>query len=109
MNSNETIRVIAFCILIYNNKLLLSKSYDNVNSEYFYRPLGGGLEFGEKSIDAVKREFQEEVNEEIKDLKLMGIIENIFIFKAKKNMKFILHISVILQILILINLSQLMG
>jgi ADP-ribose pyrophosphatase YjhB (NUDIX family) len=44
----------------------------------FYRPLGGGIEFGESSIDAVRRELQEEIGAEVDPVRLMGVVENIF-------------------------------
>lgn len=43
-----------------------------------YRPLGGAIEFGEKSWEALEREFMEELGEDIKITKLHSVIENIF-------------------------------
>ena len=40
--------------------------------------MGGGIEFLEKSEDALKREFKEELNIDIKVGKFLGISENIF-------------------------------
>jgi 8-oxo-dGTP pyrophosphatase MutT (NUDIX family) len=42
----------------------------------FERPLGGGIEFGESSLDAARREFREELGVELDGLKLLGVLEN---------------------------------
>ena len=44
----------------------------------FQRPLGGHVEFGEYAIDTVRREFGEEIGEELADVRLLGVLENIF-------------------------------
>ena len=60
------IRVIALGILQRaDGKILLDKGYDSKKDECFYRPLGGGIEFGEKGDEALIREFKEEVNKDI--------------------------------------------
>jgi ADP-ribose pyrophosphatase YjhB (NUDIX family) len=41
--------------------------------------LGGGIEFGEPSRDAMLREIQEEIGAEVEGLELIGVLENIFI------------------------------
>ncbi len=49
----------------------------------FYRPFGGGVEFGEQSVNALEREIQEELGQAIKDVKLLGVVENIFEFEGR--------------------------
>lgn len=44
--------------------------------------MGGGIEFLEKSEDALKREFKEEINIDIKVGEFLGISENIFYYKG---------------------------
>jgi 8-oxo-dGTP pyrophosphatase MutT (NUDIX family) len=41
-------------------------------------PVGGGIDFGETSEQAVRREVKEEINADIQDLKLLGLVENLF-------------------------------
>ena len=45
------IRPLAICVFLNNNRILVAEGYDPIKQQTFYRPLGGGIEFGEgKSI-----------------------------------------------------------
>ena len=44
----------------------------------FQRPLGGHVEFGEYALDTIRREFREEIGQELTDVRLLGVLENIF-------------------------------
>ena len=74
------IRPLAICIFRHQNKILVFEGYDPKKNQTFYRPLGGGIEFGERSDETVRREMMEELNAEVTDLKYLGTLENIFIF-----------------------------
>jgi 8-oxo-dGTP pyrophosphatase MutT (NUDIX family) len=74
------IRPLAICIFNHHDKILVFEGYDPSKDEIFYRPLGGGIEFGEHSIDTIKRELREEIGVEVKDLAYLGALENIFTF-----------------------------
>lgn len=50
-------------ILIENQKVLLSEEF--IRGKWFTKFPGGGLEFGEGTIDCLKREFMEELDLEI--------------------------------------------
>ena len=54
--------------------LLVSESPDPL----FQRPLGGHVEFGEYALETVHREFREELAQELTDVRLLGVLENIF-------------------------------
>jgi ADP-ribose pyrophosphatase YjhB (NUDIX family) len=54
--------------------LLVSESPDPL----FQRPLGGHVEFGEYALETVHREFREELGRELTDVRLLGVLENIF-------------------------------
>ena len=72
------IRVKAICVIIGNNKLFVSKAYDSIKKDYYYRPLGGKVEFGEYAIETIRREIEEELNTTITNIKMIKIVENIF-------------------------------
>ena len=60
--------------------ILVAPGHDPVKDQRFYRPLGGGIEFGERAEDAARREIREELGAEITDVRLLGVFENIFTF-----------------------------
>lgn len=61
----------------------MAEGIDSVKNERFARPLGGGIEAGESSRDAITREIREETGQEITDLRLLGVLENIFTYEGK--------------------------
>ncbi len=79
----KRIRPIALCVFLNNDRILVFEGYDKVKDEVFYRPLGGGIEFGEKAEDAVCRELKEEINAEVGKLRYLGLLENIYTFNGK--------------------------
>lgn len=80
---SSTIRPIVLCIFRRNHSILVAEGYDPEKQESFYRPLGGGVEFGEYSWDAVRREIREELDQEIQNLMFIGPAENIFEYNGK--------------------------
>ena len=78
------IRPIAICVFLTHNKILVAEGYDPVKVETFYRPLGGGIEFGESSKETICREIMEEVNAEVDQdsLRYLGAVENRFMFNG---------------------------
>ena len=76
------IRPIALCVFLHNNCILVNEGYDPVKRQTFYRPLGGGIEFGETSVDTVRRELKEELNAEVGEVCYLGTLENIFVFNG---------------------------
>lgn len=84
MDKFEVIRPVVLGIAKKNNKILVSEGYDKVKKQFFYRCLGGGIEFCEKSEEALKREFKEELGIDIEIKEYCGLAENIFTFQGKK-------------------------
>lgn len=78
------IEIKTMCLLVHNGKALVSKGYDKKKNEYFYRVLGGGLNFGEKAEDGVRREIREELQSELNNLKLLDVVENIFTYDGNQ-------------------------
>ncbi|MHC8506589.1 NUDIX domain-containing protein [Pseudonocardia artemisiae] len=57
--------------------LLVSEGHDPIEGQAFYRPLGGGVEFGEPVADALRREMREELAVELDGIEPVGVLENI--------------------------------
>ena len=51
---------------------------DSGSEPPFQRPLGGHVEFGEYALDTIHREFGEEIGQALTDVRLLGVLENIF-------------------------------
>ena len=73
------IRPIAIGIFRRANDILVFESYDEVKKETFYRPLGGGIEFGEQACDTLVREIKEEIGADITNVVYRATFENIFV------------------------------
>ena len=56
---------------------------DDAKKETFYRPLGGTIEFGERAIDAVRRELAEEIEATVTSAELLGVLENRFTYQGQ--------------------------
>jgi len=88
----KRIRPLAICVFRHNDRILVAEGYDSVKDEYFYRPLGGGIEFGETSVETVCRELMEEIHVEVdmESLKYLGTVENIFHFNGTASHEIVL-------------------
>ena len=71
MKKNK-IRLIAIGLFLHNGRILVFEGYDRVKEKYFFRPLGGAIKFGESGADALKREIQEEIGQDIEDNPFSG-------------------------------------
>ena len=94
MNKFQEIRPIVLGVAVRNGKLLVSEGFDNVKNQYFYRCLGGGIEFLEKSVEALKREFIEEISVEIIIKDFLGVSENTFKYKGNDAHEIVFFYSV---------------
>jgi 8-oxo-dGTP pyrophosphatase MutT (NUDIX family) len=81
--SEGRIRPIALCVCRDGNRILVAELYDHKKDQAFYRPLGGAIEFGERSEQAVRREFIEEIGAELAELCYLGTLENIFTHEGR--------------------------
>ncbi len=61
----ESIQVIAICVFGRDDNILVFDGFDSVKGLPLYRPLGGGIEPGETSQEAVAREIHEELGLEV--------------------------------------------
>ncbi|AAY37679.1 MULTISPECIES: NUDIX hydrolase [Pseudomonas] len=78
--SEPRIRHLAICVFNHRGKILVNPFHDPMKRQLLFRPLGGGVEFGEKSIDAITREIREELNLPIANPRLLGTLESIFTY-----------------------------
>ena len=72
------IRPVALGAVRRGDELLVGEETDPETDETFYRLLGGGVEFGEHSREAVIREFAEEIGVEFRVERHVGTFEDVF-------------------------------
>ncbi len=81
--TKSRIRILALCVFRHHDRILVACLHDPVKNQDFYRPLGGGVKFGEAAADAMQREIAEELDTHIKGLDLLGVLENRFTYDGK--------------------------
>ena len=84
MHVEGQIRVLALGLIKKDNRVFISQGYDPVKQKTFYRAMGGGVDFGETSIEALEREFQEEIQAKLTNISYLGCLENLFTFNGKQ-------------------------
>lgn len=84
MSKFGKIRVLALGLIRDGERIFVYEGYESVKQETYYRALGGGVDFGETSQAALQREFQEEIQAELTNIKYLGSIENIFTFNGQQ-------------------------
>jgi 8-oxo-dGTP pyrophosphatase MutT (NUDIX family) len=72
------VRPLAICLFRNGDRILVGEGYDVVKKQVYYRPLGGAIEFGEFSHDAIVREIREELGAEITNLRYLTTLETVF-------------------------------
>jgi len=78
------IRPVAVGVPRREDEVLLSRLRDESEAETFYRPIGGAIEFGESSDEALVREFEEELAVEVVEAELLETLENAFTFDGQR-------------------------
>lgn len=78
----KRIRPLAVAIIENNNKIFVGAGYDEGEKKKFYRLMGGGIKFRETALQALKREFREEFAAELVDIRLLKVIENIYVYNG---------------------------
>jgi ADP-ribose pyrophosphatase YjhB (NUDIX family) len=76
-DSRQILKAMAVVRRPRDGALLVSEHVDSRDPP-FQRPLGGHVEFGEYALDTVRREFAEEIGQELTGVRLLGVLENIF-------------------------------
>lgn len=65
-------------------ELLVYEGTDPADDATFYRPLGGGIEFGELGTEALHREFDEELGVSLADPTYVETVENVFTYDGER-------------------------
>ncbi len=84
------IRPIAIAIIRRGENILVFEGHDPIKGETFYRPLGGGIEFGERGEEAVLRELREEAGVELTNVRYLETLENIFTVRGEPSHELVL-------------------
>jgi 8-oxo-dGTP pyrophosphatase MutT (NUDIX family) len=79
----EKIRPIAICVCRSGNRILVAEGHDSKKGQTFYRPLGGTIEFGEHGEETVQREFREEINADLTEVRYVGMLESIYTYEGQ--------------------------
>jgi ADP-ribose pyrophosphatase YjhB (NUDIX family) len=82
-HGGRRIRPKAVCVCWRGTDILVGEAFDRTKNETFYGPPGGGVEFGERAADTVKREMMEELNAGISGVRQIGVLENIFVYEGE--------------------------
>ncbi|WP_281965488.1 NUDIX domain-containing protein [Serinicoccus marinus] len=85
------IRVLSLALIRHpgTGALFVTEYLDPARDETLHRPAGGGIEFGETSEQALRREFREEFGAELEVGERLGVIENIFVFNGRPGHEYI--------------------
>ena len=81
-DSRQILKAMAVVRRPRDGALLVSEHVDSRDPP-FQRPLGGHVEFGEYALDTVRREFAEEIGQELTGVQLLGVLENIFGWRGR--------------------------
>jgi 8-oxo-dGTP pyrophosphatase MutT (NUDIX family) len=79
---HKNIRVLALALIKDHGRFLACAGFNKLNKKRHFRLLGGGVEFGESGIQALRREIKEELGLSIFASKLISIEENRFVFNG---------------------------
>lgn len=79
----KRIRPIALGLVEHQGHILVSRGEDPKTKQSYYRFLGGGIDFGETSQMALTREFIEEIQAELTEIKYITCLDNIFTLNGK--------------------------
>ncbi len=83
MGKAGKIRALVLGLIRNGDRILVEEGFDTVKQQAFYRALGGGVDFGETSLDALQREFREEIQAELTNIRYLGCLENIFVLDGQ--------------------------
>ncbi|UYO96228.1 NUDIX domain-containing protein [Microbacterium sp. M28] len=77
------IRNISVGLPVKDGHVLVLAGRDHSVGADFHRAIGGGIEFGERADDALRREFMEELGVSLVGSGLLAVCENIFTYEGE--------------------------
>ena len=81
--TEERIRNLVVGLVVRDGHVLLEEYPGDAWKGSFLRALGGGLEFGERVVEALAREFREELGAEVTVVRSLGCLDNIFTWQGE--------------------------
>lgn len=80
MSSRDLIKPKAMAVFRRGTQILVNEVRESDGRLAGFRIPGGHVEFAEYSKNTITREIREELNAEIADVKLLGVLENVFTY-----------------------------
>ncbi len=74
----QFVRALAIGVIRRGPELLVAVVPDDFGAVTGWRPLGGSIEFGERAVETLRREFIEEMGEAITEPRLLAVMENLY-------------------------------
>lgn len=84
------IRPVALAVVRRGDEILVEQGRDGTKDETFFRLLGGGIDFGERGADALRRELDEELGAQAAVERYLGMLENIFTYEGEERHEIVL-------------------
>ncbi|TBT88761.1 NUDIX domain-containing protein [Propioniciclava sinopodophylli] len=81
--TEERIRNLVVGLVVRDGHVLLEEYPGDAWQGSFLRALGGGLEFGERVVEGLSREFREELDVEVEAVRSLGCLDNIFTWQGR--------------------------
>ena len=82
MTEPGRIRAKVVCAFLDGGRILAYPIQDRLTGVELWRTYGGGMEFGETSVEALRREMREEIGCEIESPVLLGVLEGAFVWNG---------------------------
>ena len=83
MKPRARVRPLAVAAVRRDDGAVLVQRGTDRSGRSFHRLVGGGIEFGESAAEAVVREFEEELGGRLRDVVLLGWLENRFVLDGR--------------------------
>jgi 8-oxo-dGTP pyrophosphatase MutT (NUDIX family) len=83
-------RPLALGVFRFEDHIFVAEGHDRTRRQTFFRPLGGGIEFGEPAALTVRREIREEIGAEVIVERYLATLENIFTYEGRAGHEIVL-------------------